>query len=153
MCFYVVYTMEVVKHDPSPFDINKICRTCLRDKGEMRSVFLADESIGQAVVLAEMIMGFSTVQVIFLFAFLLLLLLQWWQREILSGYVNRIHFLCVNVDRKLMPVLRVLLLSTALSKVWCVFSTAWCFHVYAEMKTNKCLTETSIFLICLLLVI
>lgn len=47
------------------FDINKICRACLTETGEMQSVFSADESIGQAMILAEMIMGFSNVQVIF----------------------------------------------------------------------------------------
>lgn len=53
-----------VKHDPNQFDISKICRACLTEKGEMRSVFLAEESIGQTVVLAEMIMEFTSVQVI-----------------------------------------------------------------------------------------
>lgn len=52
------------KNSPAQFDINKICRACLSEKGEMRSVFLADETIGQAMRLAEMIMGFSAVQVI-----------------------------------------------------------------------------------------
>lgn len=56
-----------VKHDPNQFDINKICRACLTEKEEMRSVFVADESIGQAMILAEMMMGFTSVQVIFLF--------------------------------------------------------------------------------------
>lgn len=55
-----------VKHDSNQFDINKICRTCLTEKEEMRSVFVADESIGQAMILAEMIMGFTSVQVIFI---------------------------------------------------------------------------------------
>lgn len=45
------------------FDVSKICRACLTEKGEMRSVFLVDESIGQAIRLAEMIMGFSSIQV------------------------------------------------------------------------------------------
>lgn len=48
------------------FDVNKICRACLSEKGEMRSVFLVEESIGQTARLAEMIMGFSSVQVRFL---------------------------------------------------------------------------------------
>lgn len=56
-----------VKHDPNQFDISKICRACLTEKEEMRSVFVADESIGQAMILAEMIMGFTSVQVILLF--------------------------------------------------------------------------------------
>lgn len=51
------------KNSSAQFDINKICRACLSEKGEMRSVFLADETIGQAMRLADMIMGFSTVQV------------------------------------------------------------------------------------------
>lgn len=45
------------------FDINKICRACLTQMGEMRSVYLADESIGQAMILADMIMAFTNVQV------------------------------------------------------------------------------------------
>lgn len=61
--------MDTVKSDPNHFDINKICRTCLREKGEMRSVFVADESFGQAIILADMIMGFTSVQVIFLLLF------------------------------------------------------------------------------------
>lgn len=64
--------MESVKSDPNHFDVQKICRTCLREKGEMRSVFVADESTGQAVIVAEMIMGFTSVQVIFLFVYFLL---------------------------------------------------------------------------------
>lgn len=52
-----------MKNEPNQFDINKICRTCLTEKEEMRSVFLADESIGQAMRLVEMIMDFSSVQV------------------------------------------------------------------------------------------
>ena len=52
-----------MKNEPNRFDINKICRTCLTEKEEMRSVFLADESIGQAMRLVEMIMDFSSVQV------------------------------------------------------------------------------------------
>lgn len=58
-----------VKHDSNQFDISKICRTCLTEKGEMRSVFVAEESIGQTMILAEMIMGFTSVQVILLFIF------------------------------------------------------------------------------------
>lgn len=54
-----------IKNDTDQFNINKICRACLTEKGEMRSIFLPDESIGQAMQLADMIMGFSTVQVIF----------------------------------------------------------------------------------------
>lgn len=64
--------MDTVKSDPNQFDINKICRTCLREKGEMRSVFVADESFGQAIILADMIMGFTNVQVIFLFVYFFL---------------------------------------------------------------------------------
>ncbi|KAJ8967812.1 hypothetical protein NQ314_002621 [Rhamnusium bicolor] len=52
-----------VKVDPNVFDISKICRTCLTEKGEMRSVFMQDESTGQAMILAEMLMGFSSVQI------------------------------------------------------------------------------------------
>lgn len=45
------------------FDVSKVCRACLTEKEEMRSVFMADESIGQQMHLAEMIMGFTNVQV------------------------------------------------------------------------------------------
>lgn len=41
----------------------------MTEKGEMRSVFVAEESIGQTMILAEMIMGFTSVQVILLFIF------------------------------------------------------------------------------------
>lgn len=56
-----------IKNETDQFNINKICRACLTEKEEMRSIFLSDESIGQAMQLADMIMGFSTIQVIFLF--------------------------------------------------------------------------------------
>ncbi|KAJ8956839.1 hypothetical protein NQ318_014253 [Aromia moschata] len=52
-----------VKVDSNVFDISKICRACLTEKGEMRSVFMQDESTGQAMILAEMLMGFSSVQI------------------------------------------------------------------------------------------
>lgn len=55
--------MEVVKIEPSVFDISKICRACLTEKGEMRSVFLTDESTGHTMIIAEMISGISSVQV------------------------------------------------------------------------------------------
>lgn len=58
-----------VKLDTNIFDINKICRTCLTEKGEMRSVFMQDETTGQAMILAEMLMGFSSVQVFILLNF------------------------------------------------------------------------------------
>lgn len=51
------------KNNSAQFDINKICRACLSEKSEMRSIFHPDETIGQAMILAEMIMGFSSVQV------------------------------------------------------------------------------------------
>ncbi|KAF5291845.1 hypothetical protein FQA39_LY14182 [Lamprigera yunnana] len=53
---------EQMQHQQQ-FDISKICRTCLSEKGEMRSVFLDDESTGQAMRLSEMIMGFSNIQI------------------------------------------------------------------------------------------
>lgn len=46
------------------FDVSKICRLCLSEKGEMRSVFIVEESLGQAVRIADMIMDFTSVQVI-----------------------------------------------------------------------------------------
>lgn len=78
VCLWAGITMESVKSDPNQFDISKICRTCLREKGEMRSVFLAEESIGQAMILAEMIMGFTSVQVIFLFVSRRARMNYWW---------------------------------------------------------------------------
>lgn len=54
-----------IKNDTDQFNINKICRACLTEKEEMRSIFLSDESIGQTMQLADMIMGFSTIQVIY----------------------------------------------------------------------------------------
>lgn len=59
--------MQVKNETTNVFDINKICRACLTEKGEMRSVFLTDDSTGHAIILAEMISGISTVQVIFFF--------------------------------------------------------------------------------------
>lgn len=54
-----------IKNNSINFDINKVCRACLSEKGEMRSVFLPDEqTIGQTMKLSEMIMGLSSVQVI-----------------------------------------------------------------------------------------
>lgn len=58
--------MEIIK-DNRNFDINKICRACLSEKDEMRSVFLTHEDVNQQHSLrslAEMLMGFTTVQVI-----------------------------------------------------------------------------------------
>ncbi|KAK4879259.1 hypothetical protein RN001_007405 [Aquatica leii] len=54
---------QMQQQQQQQFDISKICRACLTEKGEMRSVFLADESIGQTMRLSEMIMGFSSVQI------------------------------------------------------------------------------------------
>lgn len=45
------------------FDVSKICRTCLTEKSDMRSVFMRDDSTGHSAILAEMLMGFSSVQV------------------------------------------------------------------------------------------
>lgn len=55
-----------IKSESDQFNINKICRACLTEKEEMRSIFLSDESIGQAMQLADMIMEFTAVQVILL---------------------------------------------------------------------------------------
>lgn len=51
------------KNNSAQFDLNKICRACLSERTEMRSIFHPDETIGQTTILAEMIMGFSSVQV------------------------------------------------------------------------------------------
>lgn len=56
--------MEIkIDNDVNLFDVSKICRTCLTEKSDMRSVFMLDESTGQSTSLAEMLMGFSSVQV------------------------------------------------------------------------------------------
>lgn len=55
--------MEVKIDESTLFDISKICRTCLTEKAEMRSIFMQDESTGHSVILAEMLMGFASVQV------------------------------------------------------------------------------------------
>lgn len=56
--------MEIkIDNDVNLFDVSKICRTCLTEKSDMRSVFMQDESTGQSTILAEMLMGFSSVQV------------------------------------------------------------------------------------------
>ncbi|XP_045470208.1 zinc finger protein 2 homolog [Harmonia axyridis] len=57
--------MEVKSEASAVFDVNNICRACLSDKGEMRSVFLTIDNpgTGRAMVIAEMMMGFCSVQV------------------------------------------------------------------------------------------
>ncbi|XP_071052389.1 gastrula zinc finger protein XlCGF57.1-like [Onthophagus taurus] len=52
-----------VKSESSQFDMSKICRACLAEKEVMQSVFMPDESIGQTLPLAEMIMNFTNVQI------------------------------------------------------------------------------------------
>lgn len=55
--------MEIkIDNDVNLFDVNKICRTCLTDKTDMRPVFMQDDSTGPTS-LAEMLMGFTSVQV------------------------------------------------------------------------------------------
>lgn len=58
--------MEVKTEANSFFEISNICRACLCDKGEMRSIFLNIEipGTGRTMVIAEMMMAFSSVQVI-----------------------------------------------------------------------------------------
>lgn len=41
----------------------KICRACLTEEGEMKSVFVSDERTGTTIHLAEMIMAYASVQV------------------------------------------------------------------------------------------
>lgn len=56
--------MEIkIDNDVNLFDVSKICRTCLTEKSDMRSLFMQDETTGQTAILAEMLMGFSSVQV------------------------------------------------------------------------------------------
>ncbi|KRT84052.1 zinc-finger associated domain containing protein, partial [Oryctes borbonicus] len=63
-CVYVIILKNMdIKSESDQFNINKICRACLTEKDEMRSIFLNEESIGQAMQLADMIMGFTTVQI------------------------------------------------------------------------------------------
>ncbi|CAH0557987.1 unnamed protein product [Brassicogethes aeneus] len=51
-----------VKLDPV-FDASKICRTCLNEKNEMRSLFFQDDSIGHSLALADMLMQMATLQI------------------------------------------------------------------------------------------
>ncbi|VEN49083.1 unnamed protein product, partial [Callosobruchus maculatus] len=65
--FYILFTfgnyrMEIKIENNLLFDVSKICRVCLSEKEQMRSVFMQDESTGQSMILAEMLMGFSAVQ-------------------------------------------------------------------------------------------
>lgn len=46
--------------------IEKMCRTCLSEDNDMRSVFSIDESIGETLRLFEMLMSCAAVQVFFL---------------------------------------------------------------------------------------
>ncbi|VEN61635.1 unnamed protein product [Callosobruchus maculatus] len=55
--------MEIKIENNLLFDVSKICRVCLSEKEQMRSVFMQDESTGQSMILAEMLMGFSAVQI------------------------------------------------------------------------------------------
>ncbi|CAG9813870.1 unnamed protein product [Phaedon cochleariae] len=55
--------MEVKIDSAGLFDISKICRACLTERQDMRSVFMQDEATGQSLILAEMIRDFSTVQI------------------------------------------------------------------------------------------
>lgn len=41
----------------------KICRTCLSEEGDMRSVFSIDEALGETARLFEMLMSCASVQV------------------------------------------------------------------------------------------
>lgn len=43
--------------------LTKICRACLTEEGEMKSVFIPDERAGTNLHLAEMIMAYASVQV------------------------------------------------------------------------------------------
>ncbi|KAF7287155.1 hypothetical protein GWI33_002526 [Rhynchophorus ferrugineus] len=57
--------MEDIKPDAViQIDLNKLCRTCLTENDEMRSVFVPDESTGQNMTIADMLMNFTNVQVI-----------------------------------------------------------------------------------------
>lgn len=44
--------------------IDKICRTCLSEGNTMRSVFTLDDSTGDSIPLFEMLMSFTSVEVI-----------------------------------------------------------------------------------------
>ncbi|CAG9863341.1 unnamed protein product [Phyllotreta striolata] len=56
-------TMDIKVDTVNLFDINKICRACLTDKGEMRSVFMQDDTSGQPIIIAEMLMEFTSVEI------------------------------------------------------------------------------------------
>lgn len=67
LCFDCLQTsvrMEDIKPDPIiQIDLNKLCRTCLTENEQMRSVFVSDESTGQNLTIADMLMNFTNVQV------------------------------------------------------------------------------------------
>lgn len=58
-----VELVEVKQDAMVQIDLNKLCRTCLTENGEMRSVFMPDDSTGHPMIIADMLMGFTNVQV------------------------------------------------------------------------------------------
>lgn len=44
--------------------IDKICRTCLSDNGDMKSIFSLDETLGENARIFEMLMSCASVQVL-----------------------------------------------------------------------------------------
>ncbi|CAG9766011.1 unnamed protein product [Ceutorhynchus assimilis] len=58
--------MEEVKPEQPELvqiDLNKLCRACLNESSEMRSIFLPDSSTGESLVIADMLMDFANIQV------------------------------------------------------------------------------------------
>ncbi|XP_030765394.1 zinc finger protein 2 homolog [Sitophilus oryzae] len=61
--------MEEIKIDEiktdtvAQIDLGKLCRTCLGENGEMRSVFMMEEATGQTMSMADMLMRFANVEV------------------------------------------------------------------------------------------
>ncbi|XP_066260473.1 zinc finger protein 25-like [Euwallacea similis] len=64
-CFGCIYLeeMEEVKPEEVQFELNKLCRTCLTENSDMRSIFLPDSSTGEALVIANMLMDFTNIQI------------------------------------------------------------------------------------------
>ncbi|ENN78673.1 hypothetical protein YQE_04845, partial [Dendroctonus ponderosae] len=52
-----------VKPELVQIDLNKLCRSCLTESSELQSIFLSDNSTGTALLIADMLMDFTNVQI------------------------------------------------------------------------------------------
>ncbi|XP_050310522.1 zinc finger protein ZFP2-like [Anthonomus grandis grandis] len=56
--------MEIIKAEVVHIDINKLCRTCLNESNDMRSIFLPESSTGgNDILIADMLMNFTKIQI------------------------------------------------------------------------------------------